>query len=304
MKAFLKVFAVLATLLLFTSILSFSSPTRSGFYIPDSLRSVTLRYKTVDNLIVLPVRINDSIVVDLILDTGCRNLVLFGKQFQKYFDFMPGHQVQFSGLGAGGPVFGKLALNNHVSIDAVAGHDIPVVVVPNRNLFGSYVNAHGVIGYDVFAKFEIEINPKLKQITFRPALIAELSDEFTAVPIRIVDSRPLIDCEVVFTKGQTHLCDLMIDTGSILGLLLKTTDIGSFSYKGYYETLGRGFNGPIEGFRLVTERLVLKDLVIKYVATGVIESSWHNHASVGMEILKNYTLVLNYCKGYAGFKRA
>jgi hypothetical protein len=40
------------------------------------------------------------------------------------------------------------------------------------------------------------------------------------------------------------------------------------------------------------------------VLTGIIASPWHNYASIGMDILKDYTLVLNYCKGYAGFRKA
>lgn len=303
MKAFFRVILLQGALLLASTISSFSSPTRPGFFIPDSIQSVTLTYKKVNNLILLPVRINDSVVVDLILDTGCRNLVLFGKQFQKLFTFQPGKQVQFSGLGSGEPLFGKLSLNNSVSIEAVLGRNIPVVVVPQRNIFGSYVHADGVIGYEVFSRFEIEIDPKLQQITFRPGQYATLSSEYSSVPIRIVDSRPLIDCEMVFTDDRKHLCDLMIDTGSILGLLLKTTDLDFIEDRGEYEILGRGFNGPIEGVRLMTSRLILKDLVLKSVPTGIIHSPWHNHASIGMNILKDYRIVLNYCEGYAGFKR-
>jgi hypothetical protein len=303
MKAFFKFFLMQVALVLVFSASSFSSPNRSGFFIPDSITSVSFNYKVVDNLIILPVTINDSVEVNLILDTGCRNLVLFGKRFQKLFQFQPGKQVQFSGLGSGDPVFGKLSLNNRVSINAVIGQDIPVVVVPQQNLFGSYIKAHGVIGYDIFAKFEVEINPVERIITFRPALHANLSSEYTSVPIRVEDSRPLIDCQVVFTKGQTYLCDLMIDTGSILGLLLKTTDLNSYGEAGPNTVLGRGFNGPIEGIRTSTEKLVLKDLTIRSISTGIIHSPWHNYASIGMDILRKYSLVLNYCKGYAGFKR-
>ena len=110
-------------------------PFRSGFHLPDSVAALTLKYKTINNLILLPVRINDTLRVNLILDTGTRNIVLFGKRFQKYFKFEPSQQVQFSGLGSGNPVFGKLSINNEVSIQSVIGLDIPIVVVPNKNLF-------------------------------------------------------------------------------------------------------------------------------------------------------------------------
>ncbi|HEY9006557.1 aspartyl protease family protein [Ohtaekwangia sp.] len=305
MKSFLQI-PIAAFVLLVSCQTLLSAPAKKyGFSLPDHLQEVSMRYKSVDDLILLPVVINDSIKVNLILDTGCRNLVLFGKRFQKLFKLEPDKKVQFSGLGSGRSVNGALSLSNKVAIDAVVGELLPVIVIPEQNLFHSFINVHGVIGYDVFTKFEIEINPKEKQITFRPAATATLNPDYIQVPIRIADSRPLIDCRVVFDKNRTHVCDLMIDTGSTLGLLLKTTDMDSYKFKfrPRETVLGRGLNGDIEGYQTNTEVLQLSALEIKNLPTGIIYSPWHNYASIGMNILKNYTLVLNYCKGYAGFKK-
>lgn len=301
MKVFLKTLTLQVALVLLCTA-SWSSPT-AGFYLPDSVQSVTLKYKVVNNLILLPVALNDTVHLNLILDTGCRNLVLFGKHFQKIFTLQPIPRVQFSGLGEGQPVYGNLSLNNTVSIGAVIGNNIPVVVVPDQNLFRSYPHVHGVIGYDLFTKFEVELNSAKKEITLRPAARVDLCKTFTRVPIRIVDSRPIIDCQVVFTKDKKHLFDLMIDTGSSLGLLVKTTQIENFENHGPVTLLGRGFNGMIRGIRTVTKKLILQDVEIPVLSTGIIYSPWHNNASIGMDVIKDYTLVLNYCKGYAGFKK-
>jgi hypothetical protein len=303
MKVFLRIIYFQVLLLLISGTQTFAAP-RPGFYIPDNLELVSFRYRVVNNLIILPVTINDSIKVNLILDTGCRSLVLFGKRFQKLFRIAQGQAIKFSGLGSGDPVYGKLSLDNTVSIDAVIGNNIPIVVVPSQNLFQYYPNVHGVIGYDIFTKFEVEIDSKRQIITFRPAATATLGSDFTNVPIRVEDARPLIDCRVIFTKDKTHICDLMIDTGSALGLLLKTTDIKKYDVHGYRKVLGRGFNGSIEGIETVTEKLMVDQVEMNSVLTGIISSPWHNYASIGMDILKDYTLVLNYCKGYAGFRKA
>src|SRR5436190_8785141 len=121
----------IALLLAFACTRTVAAPA-SGFYLPDSLFEFTMRYKTVGGLIVLPVVINDSVRVNLILDTGCRNLLLFGKRFEHLFltEMKP---VQFSGLGSGRPLTGRLSLNNSVSIEAVTGKRIPIIVVPNKN---------------------------------------------------------------------------------------------------------------------------------------------------------------------------
>lgn len=286
---------------------TYSSPStaldKAGFFMPDSLREVSIGYKSVRNLILLPVTINDTIKVNLILDTGCRNLVLFGKRFGKYFELLPDRKVQFSGLGSGGPVFGSLSLNNKVSIDAVIGEKIPVIIVPNQNLFSTYANVDGIIGYDIFIKFEVELNLARQIITFRPAFLAELSPDYEKISIRIEDSRPIISSTVFFQGKEGQSCDLMIDTGSTLGLLLKTSDLKKYPTATQNSILGRGLNGNIEGTQTTADKLLLEQLEIRSISTGIIYSPWHNHASVGMEIMKNYSIVLNYCKAYAGFKK-
>ena len=278
--------------------------TKAGFSLPDDVSEVTLKFQSFQNLVVLPVVINDSIHVNLVLDTGCRNLVLFGKRFQKLFQTEPTQKVQFSGLGEGSPIHGKLSLNNKVSIQAVIGENIPLVVVPHRNLFGAFENIHGVIGYDIFIKFEVELDHAQKRITFRPAATSELSSEYEKIPLVIDDSRPLIKSQVFFKNNDSHLCDLLLDTGSTLGLLMKTTDLKKFPIGNARKVLGRGFNGIVMGTETMALKVILDKFEILEITAGITHSDWHNNASVGMDVLKNYTVVLNYCKSYAGFRKA
>lgn len=252
---------------------------------------------------ILPVVINDTIKLNLILDTGCRNLVLFGKKFQKLFNTEPDKTIQFSGLGNGEAIAGRLSLNNKVSIATVIGEKIPVVLIPQQNLFASYPNIHGVIGYDIFVKFEIELNPEKQLITFRPAGTAVLNPEFQKIPIRIEDSRPVVESQIFFADRPPEAFDLMLDTGSSLGLLVKTTDLKKFPKRAIKMKLGRGFNGPVMGFQAIAEKLLLNDLEISVLEAGITYSAWHNYASVGMGVMKNYALVLNYCQAYAGFRK-
>jgi hypothetical protein len=279
---------------------AFSNP--SGFFLPDPLTEMTLKYRTIRNLIVLPVMLNDSIQVNLILDTGCRNLVLFGKRFRKLLKLNSEKQIQFSGLGTGQPVQGSLSLYNKVSIHEILGEKIPIIIVPEKNLFGAYHDVHGVIGYDIFVKFEIEINSKTQTITFRPAHRATPPENYTMVPLQIVDSRPIMNSNLFMDKKNVHATDLMIDTGSCLGLLLKTTDIGKFNQHTTERVIGYGLNGEIMGYETVCHKLNLNGFEINLLPTGIVQSPWHNNASIGMEVLKDYIIVLNYCKSYVCFK--
>ena len=113
MKLLIK-YPALVLLLIVAHYNLFSAKPASGFYLPEPIKQVTLRYTSINNLIILPVVINDNIIVNLVLDTGTRNLVLFGKRFQNLFQFIPQKRIHFSGMGSGPQVFGQLSLNNKV----------------------------------------------------------------------------------------------------------------------------------------------------------------------------------------------
>jgi hypothetical protein len=264
----------------------------STFCSPDSVK----------NLIVLPVQIN-GIAVNLILDTGCRNLVLFGKKFEKLLKINPGSKVKFSGLGVGNAVTGSLSLNNRISIEQVLGEKIPVVVVSSKNLFSLYKSIDGVIGYDIFFKFEIELNPKENLITFRPADRCRAPLGFTKIPLRLVETQPVMDSQVLINAEKSREYELMIDTGSTFGLLVKTTEMSGFEQRFFSQTIGYGFNGPIKGYHTTSDHLKLSGHTFTDVPTGVMESAVQNCASIGMEILKDYIVVINYFKLYACFKK-
>jgi hypothetical protein len=272
---------------------------RAGFYLPDSVSEVNLRYKTMNGLIILPITINDNVHVNLVLDTGCRNLILFGKRFEKLFALHPGKKVEFSGLGSGNPITGGLSLDNKVAIDAVLGERIPIVIMKDRNLFRNSPQIDGVIGYEVFSRFEIELNPPVSQITFRPGATSELPEQYSRIELRIEDSRPILKGTIAFTNGETKEVDLMIDTGSTLGLLVKTTNESETNNT---IVVGRGFNGLVKGEKKESTSLKLESISLAISSADVV-SSWNNYSTLGMEVLKEYSLILNYSKSYAGLKR-
>ncbi|MEJ0030810.1 MAG: hypothetical protein WDO15_10775 [Bacteroidota bacterium] len=73
---------VRSILTLFIILPSFSALALSGGY--DFLAgksSSTIHFELFRNLIVIPAMINDSVKVKLILDTGTRSMLLYGKRF-------------------------------------------------------------------------------------------------------------------------------------------------------------------------------------------------------------------------------
>lgn len=301
MKTFIKKIAyrLIILLLICSNMLHATSP--SGFYLPEPIEQVTIRYMCINDLIVLPVTINGNLQVNLILDTGTRNIVLFGKRFEKFLQFIPNRNILFSGMGDGKPVFGKLSINNQVELTSLIGERIALVVVPNKNIFINTPKIDGIIGYDIFQRFEIEIDPRQKIISFRsPSGL--LPSGYTQIPMRIENTKPIIDSEFFLERGINLNTNLMIDTGSQLSFLLKTTN-ESLLRSSEAEVLGFGMSGAIEGIKTMANTITLAGINFKNQATGIILSDWHDYGSIGMGILKEYALIINYAGSYAGLKK-
>lgn len=287
---------------IFLFAVTLADPNGAGFFLPDSVQEMTIRYRQERNLIILPVRVNGTINVNLILDTGCRNLVLFGKRYQQLLHSDPDKKIYFSGFGDGKPVIGSLSLNNRVSIESVSGSQVPIIVVPDKNLFSDLADVDGIIGYEIFLRFEIEINPSARTITFRPAQSAEPRPGYHTVALDIVDSRPMMSSAEFYLRNKKQSFDLMIDTGSSIGILFQTRNAHLLAGAQPQSAVGIGLNGLFMGYAAILRNLNLGGFIIDKVSAGIVESSRGDHASIGMDILKNYILVLNYCKSYAAFR--
>jgi hypothetical protein len=276
---------------------------RSGFFIPDTVHQITVRYKNIRNLIILPMVLNDSIRVNLILDTGCRTMVLFGNRFNKFLKTEPNRVVQFSGYGDGNPVLGKVSLYNKISMQQMHGENIPLVIVPNKNMFQNLSNVHGIIGYDILTKFEIEINPGNQTITFRSAPNSVPPSGYEYMDLNVIDCRPILSSTVFSGRKNSTKCDLMIDTGSVLSLLYRVKDLDESSLARTRSEELIGLNGSIRSYQLFSNKIRLNNLEMKGVRTGVVYSAHKNGASIGMGLLKNYVIIFNYCKSYVCLKK-
>ena len=274
----------------------------AGFSLPEDAKEVRFHYRNYNDLIVLPVTINDSIKVNLILDTGCRNVLLFGKRFEHILETLPKYDVRFSGLGERPPLTGKLALNNKVSIHTIVGKKIPIVILREKSIFLGNSNIDGIIGYDIFIRFEVEINSAKEQITFRSPEHAQIQSDHTKVSLTIEDTRPFVRSKIFFSNSDEASFDMMLDTGSVLGVLIRSNK-GNFLNDASKQILGKGLNGNVWGTAKWAQKMVLETFVITIPEVNIYRSDWHSHGSIGMAIIKDYSLVLNYCKGYVAFKK-
>lgn len=272
-----------------------------GFALPDSLYEYSMTYLTVDNLIVLPFVINGNVTANLILDTGCQSLILFGKQYEKMFDIVPDFNVTFSGIGTGKPAVGSVTLDNTVTLGPVKREKVPIVIVSGKKFLHRHLQVDGLIGYDLFTRFEIEIHPLRQQIIFRTPHNRTLPPDYHHIPLNLDHHRPVVSASFTLPEKEETL-DMLVDTGSSLSILLTTSDKKRLPSKAARKMLGMGLNGFIMGSNSIAKFVQLNDYTATNVPVSTTYSALHNHASVGMAFLKNYSIIINYLRGYIGLR--
>jgi len=180
----------------------------------------------------------------------------------------------------------------------VQGNSIPIIVVPERNIADRENHIHGVIGYDIFISLEVEVHPSLQQIYFRSGLTDHFPAGYSEIPIRIVDTKPMLQSKMTLPEGDLDM-DIFIDTGSILGLFLKSSDKSKFRNCNEIHLIGKGMNGGIRGIFSEAKFLRVGEEELPNIPVHTIFAN-HDNGSVGMGVLKNYSFVINYARGFVG----
>src|SRR4051812_12003191 len=102
------------TLTLSTILFSLGNLAASGYDFLAGKSSTTIHFEMFRNLIVIPAMINDSVKVKLILDTGTRSMLLYGKRFASMPNLTSARRVKVSGWGSPEGVDAGVSFPNNV----------------------------------------------------------------------------------------------------------------------------------------------------------------------------------------------
>ncbi|HOY50192.1 MAG TPA: aspartyl protease family protein, partial [Prolixibacteraceae bacterium] len=144
-----------------------------GFLIEDPRKkSVTLKYKTASNLIILPVTINDSDTLNFILDTGVRYPIITELPFIDKLNLNYLVPVEIKGLSEGETMTAYRSGNNVISLDGMVARNQEVQMIIDENFQISHmlgVPVHGLIGFNLFKDYVVKIDYQDEEITlYRP----------------------------------------------------------------------------------------------------------------------------------------
>lgn len=281
-----------------------------SFHLGNGKNFQKVRFQLINNLIIVPVELNGS-KLSFVLDSGVSRPMLFNLSGQDSIQINNVSEILINGLGGGEPMKALSSTGNRLKINNVVNVDQSLYVIMDKgfNLSPSLgVPVHGIIGYDLFRDFVVDVNYGSKTITFHDPGHYRAKKNKKAVTLSMD-----VDHKRAFIEGSVYLLDdekievkLMLDTGSGDALWLFEDDqraIRSPS-QSFDDFLGLGLSGNVYGKRTKIKRIDIGGFVLQDAKTAFPDLKFFStlqdmngrNGSLGGEILKRFNIVFDYPK--------
>ncbi len=275
---------------------------------PD-LDKISFNFEFINNLIIIPLLINNSDSLYFILDTGLNISILTELSMGDSLSLNYTKQVKLGGLGKGESIDALHSYGNTFQISGVRG-DFQHLYIILQNVFNLSsmlgTRVHGLIGYNLFKDFIVEIDYEKKKLTLhRPESYKMRSRRRSyTLPIILDQTKPYIYATIVQKDGTRIRVKLLLDTGASHALWLDVNSDPDLKKPEFVKSsyLGTGLNGEIHGdigriygieindFSFKEPIVVFPDSNSAAVAFGVDG----RNGSLGNEILRRFNQVIDY----------
>jgi len=279
-----------------------------GKFILKEKSSNRIDFEFISNLIIIPIEVN-GVELSFVLDTGVSKPILFNLSDKDSLDFKNAKTFYLHGLGAEGKLKALRSTENKFKIgNAISDNQDLFVVFDDAINFTPRIGylVHGIIGYDVFKDFVVEINYTGKYIKLHKTddFEPKTSKKWRTLPMTIHGKKPFVDTKVVIDSEEIDV-KLLIDTGSSDALwlfedidknIVVRPDIKFVDY------LGQGLSGSIYGDRSKVENFTISDFNLPKANVAFPDSLSidktkiykKRNGSLGGDILKRFNMFFDY----------
>lgn len=284
-----------------------SAENRFEFTNPRS-NYVTIKFKTASNLIIIPTIINNSDTLNFILDTGVRSIIITELPFVNRLNLNFLQPIEIAGLGDGEPLTAYRSGNNTIKMDGLISHNQEINMVIDENFQFSQVlgiPVHGLIGFDLFKDFIVEIDYNNKLITLRkPEKYTDrVNNRDIVMPLHFEDNKPYVRTTIMTDKNEAISVKLLVDTGASDAIWLSTESDDRIGIpEKHIETyLGKGLNGDLYGVKgrisgVWIGPVLLDEPIVSYPDEEHVSSiiTDDRNGTLGAEILRRFYVTIDY----------
>jgi hypothetical protein len=281
-----------------------------GFSIMNNKRKVEIPIEIHNNLVVVPLVLNESLPLKFILDTGVRTAILTQKSFSDILNLPYARKYTITGPGGEKMVDAYVTNNVSLSLPGVRGKGQAMLVLDQdylelRNYLGTEV--HGILGYELFSRFIVQVDYERRLLTLYAPNYYKKRKSFETVKIFIDDTKPYVDVPVMLANGDVITARLLVDSGASHPLLLDplSDDKIVVPTNVISSTIGRGLGGVIMGKTGRIKSLGLGPYTIKDIVTNFPDANSYSdttmikilrNGTIGGGILSRFTVVFNFSR--------
>lgn len=276
---------------------------------------VGLSFRYLRNLVIIPVFLNGKGPFNFILDTGVGPMLLTDPGLLAGLNLSPLRAITIKGLGSSESLQAHVLENINISIGKHIKGAIPAAILDRDalNLSGfTGIPIHGLIGYDFFNSFTVQINYVGNKLHVFPSGTPPGKPSYERIPIAIQQSKPYVQVLVTEADGTVHPIKMVIDTGAGHPIALEASDSLSFTLpdQKVRALLGLGLSGSIRGYLARIKLLQIGNFIFKRVIASYPDSSENyiremrvkRNGNLGNGILNRFHVVVNYSDGYIALR--
>lgn len=280
---------------------------RIGFYMPEHLRYVEVKFEKYSNLIVIPITVNNMMTLKFVLDTGAESAILTEKLFGDLLGMNYVREINIQAPGIIDSLRAYVATGVSMSIEGgIRAEGVNMLVLEENYLeldknLGDEI--YGVIGYDIFNRFVVSIDYDESVIRFFNKDKFKGKNQGLAVDMKVIGSKPYVNM-IVKQNAHTDSVKLMVDTGASHAVLLDVynTDDMTLPEKVVPTLLGQGLGGEIPGYigrldQCILSRFSFDDVLVSIPQEGAYVKAikrGSRHGTIGGDLLTRFEVTFDY----------
>jgi len=304
----------IALSIFFTIINSYS---QDAFKIIGGQESYAMPFKLINNLIVIPIKVNGS-ELNFLLDTGVNNSIMFNLSIEDSLKLKNTQKVRLRGLGEGEYLDGIKSTKNRFRIGKIVNGYHMVYLIPGKEFDLSTslgININGIIGGDLFHDFIVDINYSTNRLKFYDPNKYDYNKckKCQTFDLDFYKSKPYINIAVQSKDAVKTDVKLLIDSGGsdALWLFEKSSENIKIPEKNFIDYLGKGLSGKIYGKRSKIDKIMIGDYTftnanVAYPDSSSIKSVYKHkerNGTLGSELLKRFRIIFDYPAKKITFKK-
>ena len=263
---------------------------------------ITIPFDLILNHIVITAKVNGKNNFNLTLDTGMPvgGLILFRSVKSEQLNLSFHGQTYVGGAG-GNPVPADIASGINIKIGELYLPDQQVIVMPmNKNVI-NLLEVDGIIGYELFSKYLLQIDFEKNIINLWSPLEEVTDDLGQELNLEFRQNYPFVTCASEISKGKEFQTDLVVDLGAghAVSLDLKSNQNFSLPENILQSRIGTGAIGDIFGHIGRVTKLSIGNFIFRKVVTtfsdGPLAKGFVKcNGNLGVDLLRRFNVTFDY----------